>query len=391
MSIPNINCSNRSSLNNSIQKVVQSIERVRKINKNDQIIIQIMLSHVSMSGVVFTKNIENGSNYYSINYDDLSGKTDLVTSGKTEDSNKMLYVRKNHLDKLRSPRFRSLIKAVKNLETIFNSDKLDIEFAVDKKNKTYLLQVRKLNIQKNKKISEKNIENKIFKVSQNISKKLKNKNSRFGKNNIFGNMPDWNPAEIIGQFPSYLSRSLFCELITNSIWADARNEIGYQSLREKKLVNFFAGQPYVDIRMSFNSFLINNINSSSKEKLINHWLEMLKKNPEFHDKIEFLICLNCFTFDNFKKSEDQFPKSISLKEIQGQYMGLLFFKPSGWKKIKRLINNLNYLKKMSITDVLNVAVKNKIKIKALKYNNLFFEIDTNKDLIVARDKFKETN
>jgi len=46
---------------------------------------------------------------------------------------------------------------------------------------------------------------------------------------------------------------------------------------------------------------------------------------------------------------------------------------------------------MSITDVLNVAVKNKIKIKALKYNNLFFEIDTNKDLIVARDKFKETN
>ena len=84
-------------------------------------------------------------------------------------------------------------------------------------------------------------------------------------------------------------------------------------------------------------------------------------------------------------------KARSLKEIQGQYMGLLFFKPSGWKKIKRLINNLNYLKKMSITDVLNVAVKNKIKIKALKYNNLFFEIDTNKDLIVARDKFKETN
>ena len=46
-----------------------SIIKRRKLNKDDQIIIQKMIKNVSMSGVVFTKLIENGSNYYSINYD----------------------------------------------------------------------------------------------------------------------------------------------------------------------------------------------------------------------------------------------------------------------------------------------------------------------------------
>ena len=49
-----------------------------------------------------------------------------------ENSNKMLYIRRDHIYSLRSKRFLSLIKAVKNLEKNFGSDELDIEFAVDK-------------------------------------------------------------------------------------------------------------------------------------------------------------------------------------------------------------------------------------------------------------------
>ena len=33
-------------------------------------------------------------NYYSINYDDITGRTDTVTSGSSEHSNKTLYVYK---------------------------------------------------------------------------------------------------------------------------------------------------------------------------------------------------------------------------------------------------------------------------------------------------------
>jgi choline kinase len=80
------------------------------------------------------------------------------------------------------------------------------------------------------------------------------------------------------------------------------------------------------------------------------------------------------------------PKTI--KEIKGQYMGIIFFKPSGWKKIKRLISQYKFLANLSVTELFSFAIKKKIKIKAIKYDDLFFEIDTKKDLDVMRHDLK---
>ncbi|MAV05614.1 MAG: hypothetical protein CMI71_01225 [Candidatus Pelagibacter sp.] len=341
-SIANVRASNANKLEKSVNRVKMSISKRRKLNSADQIIIQKMIKNVSMSGVVFTKLIENGSNYYSINYDDISGKTNLVTSGSSENSNKMLYIRRDHIYSLRSKRFLSLIKAVKNLEKNFGSDELDIEFAVDKNLKPFLFQVRPLIFRKK---SQENLKNKVDKIllrtSNKIYDKLNKKNLRFGKKGLFGNMPDWNPAEIIGQHPSDLSKSLFSILITNDIWSKAREEIGYQSLSQKKLVHYFAGQPYVDVRLSFNSFLLEETSSKVKEKLINHWLGLLKLYPENHDKVEFSISLNCFTFDDYKKFKYKLPKNITKKERRA----LL-------KSLKR--TTLNFIEN---TDIINKQIK----------------------------------
>ena len=68
-------------------------------------------------------------------------------------------------------------------------------------------------------------DNKIVKKIYSITskkrlKKLKKKHySLFGDTTYFGNMPDWNPAEIIGTKPKPLALSLYQELITNNIWA----------------------------------------------------------------------------------------------------------------------------------------------------------------------------
>ena len=40
-----------------------------------------MISSINCSGVVFNRDLNTAANYYVINYDDVSGKSDTVTSG----------------------------------------------------------------------------------------------------------------------------------------------------------------------------------------------------------------------------------------------------------------------------------------------------------------------
>ena len=50
-------------------------------HERNQVLVQTQTNHVVCSGVVFTCNPKNGEPYYIINYDDVSGRTDTVTSG----------------------------------------------------------------------------------------------------------------------------------------------------------------------------------------------------------------------------------------------------------------------------------------------------------------------
>ena len=53
----------------------------------------------------------------------------------------------------------------------------------------------------------------------------------FGKKSIFGQMPDWNPVEMIGRSPKKLAISLYKYLITDQVWREARSEMGYKFRR----------------------------------------------------------------------------------------------------------------------------------------------------------------
>ena len=45
---------------------------------------------------------------------------------------------------------------------------------------------------------------------------------------FFGQMPDWNPVEMIGRSPKKLAISLYKYLITDQVWRDAsRNGLQY--------------------------------------------------------------------------------------------------------------------------------------------------------------------
>lgn len=55
--------------------------------------------------------------------------------------------------------------------------------------------------------------------------------------------------------------------------------------------------PYIDVRVSFNSFLPAALEDNLSEKLVNYYIDRLIENPSLHDKVEFKIIFSCYTVD----------------------------------------------------------------------------------------------
>ena len=122
-----------------------------------------------------------------------------------------------------------------------------------------------------------------------------------GRKTMYGVMPDWNPAEIIGVCPKPLAFSLYKELVTDSIWAYQRHNYGYRNLRSFPLMLNFGGRPYIDVRVSFNSFVPADLDDELGSKLVDHYISTLASYPKLHDKVEFEIVLSCYTFSTQRK------------------------------------------------------------------------------------------
>lgn len=321
-------------------------------NKKDQIIIQNFINKMDLSGVIFTKDPRTGSDYFVVNYD-ISGETNLVTSGSKNLSMKTLYVYKNKFSS--SKKFKKIFDKIQVIEKIFSNDCLDIEFGIKKK-KLYIFQCRPLiNRKKNIKLDEhiKNIQKKIQKINHNPV--------LFGKKTLLSNMADWNPAEMIGAHPKPLAISLYGELITNEIWAIQRHNYGYLDVRPNSLMYNIYGKPFIDVRTDFNSFLPKKLSSKLSKKIINNRINFLSKNKNLHDKIEFDVIETCFNFNTKKKLS----KYLNQKEIE-IYSNQL-------KKITSTIINENFLKneEENISKIFS-SIESLKKKKLSHIQNIFF-------------------
>lgn len=260
---------------------------------NNQILIQPMIENVTMSGVLFTVDPNTGSDYYVINYDDYSGKTNSITSGSGFNL-KTYYLFRGA--KCVDNKLSGVVEVAKELMKIFKENNLDIEFAIDDKDTIYLLQVRPLILNSNS-MKFDDSSRILQRIHDFVSNEMSQKPFIHGESTIYGVMPDWNPAEIIGTRPKPLSMSLYKYLITDRTWAVQRKNYGYKNLQGYPLMIDLGGFPYIDVRASFNSFIPKDIEDSLSEKLTNYYINTLKEQPENHDKIEFEIVLSCFTFD----------------------------------------------------------------------------------------------
>lgn len=277
----------------SDSKFVESsiIKVIKKFNSfKDQILVQEFIEKTEMSGVIFTREPNYNSPYYIINYD-TSGKTNIITSGKNNNSIQTICIFRNKIDF--NIEFRDFLKNIKSLEKIMGTDRIDIEFA-KKNNKWILFQCRPLPGH----FVKKNIDIQINKSLVNIEKKinkLKKKNPTIqGDTTYFSNMADWNPAEMIGVKPKTLAMSLYSELITDSVWSVQRKNYEYKDVSPNVLMVNLAGSPFIDLRTDFNSFLPNGLNLSLEKKIINNYLQKLKQKTYLHDKIEFELIPTCY-------------------------------------------------------------------------------------------------
>ena len=122
----------KGSLSNAIDQVFNSYcENDNLANEKNQVLVQEMVTNVSMSGVVFTHVLSTGAPYYVINYDDETGSTDSITSGVGY-SNRTIYILRKYWKEINSQRFYSLLKAINEIEKITGTECLDIEFAINK-------------------------------------------------------------------------------------------------------------------------------------------------------------------------------------------------------------------------------------------------------------------
>ncbi|SNY98600.1 PEP/pyruvate-binding domain-containing protein [Halomonas sp. hl-4] len=296
-----LNVDTNSELADAVNQVINSYGEAAS---DDQVLIQPMVTDVRISGVAFTRTLKHGAPWYVVNYE-TNGDTEAITSGVSSDHRTLLLRRESTEKELPEPALAGLIKALKEIESLLSYDALDIEFAIDTDNTVYILQVRPIAVDRSNSDCDDSRCHEAIQLAHtrwlaqsNALPHLPGKAAA-----LYGVMPDWNPAEIIGTSPGALAKSLYRYLIMDETWAIQRAEYGYRDVRPAPLLTEFAGHPYVDVRASFASFLPSELSEGLAGRLLNFYTGWLSKHPELHDKVEFDVVPTCLApgFERWEK------------------------------------------------------------------------------------------
>lgn len=343
-SVLNVNSKKREEIRNAVNRVFGSYRKKGELGFMNQVLVQFQAEDILFSGVIFSRGIINSSPYYIINYDS-KGSTNSVTSGiegKTIKISKFLPVEKI------PKKFRKLIVAIKEIEKLVSNKGLDIEFGINKKGEVIIFQVRPITTKKtniNEEVIErrlKSLENK-FLLIEKLNKRVS------GEKKIFADMPDWNPAEILGDSPGYLDFSLYNYIITESAWHEARVSQGYDAGTPSRLVVLFGNKPYVDVGSTFSSFIPHGLSRELREKLILFYINKLRKNPELQDKVEFDLLHTCYDLRFKERSRELLNNRFTEDEIAELKNALIDLTNNlilnSYENIKKDLKSLDKMKK----------------------------------------------
>ena len=95
------------------------------------------------------------------------------------------------------------------------------------------------------------------------------------------------------------------------------------NLRSHPLMHSFLGIPFIDVRLSFNSFIPKNLDTKIAAKLVEFYLDSLSNNPHLHDKVEFDIVFSCYDLNTPKKLQKLQKFNFNANEIKRIEFALL--------------------------------------------------------------------
>ena len=184
----------------------------------DEVLVQPMLQNVVRSGVAFSHDPNTCAPYRVVNWSE-GGDTTAVTGGiggRTWQQAAQTAIPP-------APTFAGVVALLDELLVLFGDVPVDCEFAVTREQNTevlWLLQARPL-ILTDSPESPTIQTARLRRIEGKIARGMQAHPFLMGRRTVYGVMPDWNPAEIVGIRPKPLALSLYRELITDAIWADA--------------------------------------------------------------------------------------------------------------------------------------------------------------------------
>ncbi|HYF36087.1 MAG TPA: PEP-utilizing enzyme, partial [Prosthecobacter sp.] len=289
LSIPDVSEAN---LRSAIARVIASYGPAQP---DDEVLVQPMLTSVVRSGVAFSHDPNTCSPYRIVNW--FEGADTAAVTGGSGGGRTWQQAARSPVPA--PPELVSVIALLEELLDQFDGQPVDCEFAITREAEgetLWLLQARPLVMPGPSECQEAQAD-RHRRIAEKVELGMRPHPFLKGRSTVYGVMPDWNPAEIVGIRPKPLALSLYRELVTDSIWAYQRHNYGYRNLRSFPLLLHFCGLPYIDVRLSFNSFVPADVEDGLADRLVDYYIDRLLSEPALHDKIEFEIVYSCYTLD----------------------------------------------------------------------------------------------
>jgi phosphohistidine swiveling domain-containing protein len=298
-------------LENAVDRVIASYGDAQP---DDEVLVQPMLRNVVRSGVAFSHDPNTCTPYRVVNWSEGDDAT-FVTGGRGG-----CIWQQAAASPVEPPtELAGVLELIEELLCLFGELPVDCEFAVTVEEAgevLWLLQARALFLPRApESVSDQSV--RLQCIHDKVARGMLPHPFLMGSRTVYGVMPDWNPAEIIGIRPKPLALSLYRDLVTDSIWAYQRHNYGYRNLRGFPLMLHFFGLPYIDVRLSFNSFIPADLEERLAGRLVDHYIDRLLAEPTLHDKVEFEVVFSCYTLDLPERLERLADAGFAKEEREG--------------------------------------------------------------------------